>query len=147
MTITFSSCEVVFAFCFAIQSCLREILSMCWTGFSNSLSRFVYCLTNNDESLLMKPYYILVINLSVSICYLEYQLKPNNKTFCFSCEMQHSLRLSRWVLTTNTHTYQSFNLLKSLFFYCKKWITFEYFVSRFALTRSALYRAYSARQY
>ena len=145
MTITFSSFEVVFAFCFATQSCLREILSMRWAGFSNSLSRFVYCLNNNDKSLLNKPYYILVINLSVSICYLEYQLKPNNKTF--KVYTLHSLCLSQCVLITNTHTYQSFILLKSLFLLPRKWITFWYFVSRFALTRCALYRAFKPRQH
>ena len=83
--------------------------------FSNSLSRcvlFLFTLISNLTSILKQAsYYILVINLSVSICYLEYPHKPNNKTF-------PSLRLGIRcvyvsVLTTNTHTYQSFSLLKS----------------------------------
>ena len=159
MTITFSCLtiwlklinkqllQVVFAFCFATQSSPREILDMCWAGFSNSLPRFVYCLINNHKWLLIKPYYILVINLSVSICYLEYRLEIKQQNILFRLRETAFVASQGNVLNTNTHTYQSFKLLKSLCFLPLKWITFWYFVSRFALTRSALYRALKPRQH
>ena len=125
MTITFS-CFIVYlktitaggySLCFSPQFFIREILKNSWDGFLKFIARCVLFLSTLISNLTSIPkqtsYYILVINLSVSICYLEYSHKPYNKTF-FQLQAIKSIRcVYASVLTTNTHTYQSFILLKS----------------------------------
>jgi hypothetical protein len=64
----------LFAFCFAFQSCPREILGMCWDGFLKLIAKVC-----TIQLLLIESYYSLVINLSVSICYLEPYINQTTK--------------------------------------------------------------------
>ena len=114
MTITFSWFIVYlktittggYSLCFSPHLFPREILRLVWSGFLKFISRCVLSFSH------YWPNYLHTCHKSKCKHLLSWvSHKPNNKTF-------QGLHLSircvyASVLTTNTHTYQSFILLKS----------------------------------